>query len=146
MRKVLNNDAWEKDFIKNGYVEIPFISEMYPTTPKISIDYALMEKATNVYTIPASFRWSDLGAWGALHEEYQKDENNNAVNVGEAFLYDTKNSLIRTANDKLVVIKGLDDYIVVDDNDVLLIYPKSDEQEIKEITDSIREKGGERFL
>jgi mannose-1-phosphate guanylyltransferase len=130
----------------NTETEIPFISEMYPTTPKISIDYALMEKATNVYTIPASFRWSDLGAWGALHEEYQKDENNNAVNVGEAFLYDTKNSLIRTAKDKLVVIKGLDDYIVVDDNDVLLIYPKSDEQEIKEITDTIRENGGERFL
>ena len=130
----------------NTETEIPFINEMYPTTPKISIDYALMEKATNVYTIPASFRWSDLGAWGALHQEYPKDENNNAVNVGEAYLYDTKNSLIRTASDKLVVIKGLDDYIVVDDDNVLLIYPKSDEQEIKKITGTIREQGGEAYL
>ena len=130
----------------NTATEIPFINKMYPTTPKISIDYALMEKATNVYTIPASFRWSDLGAWGALHQEYPKDENNNAVNVGEAYLYETTNSLIRTADDKLVVIKGLDDYIVVDDGNVLLIYPKSDEQEIKKITGTIREKGGEAYL
>lgn len=130
----------------NTATEIPFINEMYPTTPKISIDYALMEKATNVYTVPASFRWSDLGAWGALHQEYNKDENNNAINVGKAFVYDTKNSLIRTADDKLVVIKGLDDYIVVDDDNVLLIYPKSDEQEIKKITKQIREEGGEEYL
>ncbi len=130
----------------NTASEIPFINEMYPTTPKISIDYALMEKAQNVYTVPASFRWSDLGAWGALHEAYEKDENNNAINVGKALIADTKNSLIRSADDKLVVIKGLEDYIVVDDDNVLLIYPKSDEQEIKKITAQIRAEGGERFL
>jgi len=126
--------------------EIPFINEMYPTTPKISVDYAIMEKATNVYTVPASFRWSDLGAWGALHEEYEKDNNNNAINAGPTFIYDTKNTLIRTDSKKLVVVKGLDNYIVVDDENVLLIYPKSDEQEIKAITKEIREKAGEDYV
>lgn len=130
----------------NTESEIPFIDKMYPTTPKISIDYALMEKAQNIYTVPASFRWSDLGAWGALHDEYEKDENENAVNVGHAFLYDTRNSLIRTDSEKLVVVKGLDDYIVVDDNDVLLIYPKADEQEIKKITGEIRSRTGDKYL
>lgn len=131
----------------NTATEIPFINKMYPTTPKISIDYALMEKAENVYTVPASFRWSDLGAWGALHEEFDKDENNNAVTAGQAFVYDTKNSLIRVGKDKLVVVKGLDDYIVVDDDNVLLIYPKSKEQEIKQITAEIAAKGdGEAYL
>ena len=130
----------------NTETEIPFINKMYPTTPKISIDYALMEKADNIYTVPASFRWSDLGAWGALHQEFEKDENGNAVNVGMSYLKDTKNSLIRAGKGKLVVIKGLEDYIVVDDNDVLLVYPKADEQEIKAITKDLAAKGGERYL
>lgn len=130
----------------NTESEVPFINEMYPTTPKISVDYAIMEKATNVYTVPASFRWSDLGAWGSLHQEYEKDDNNNAVNAGPTFIYDTKNTLIRTDSKKLVVVKGLDDYIVVDDENVLLIYPKSDEQEIKSITRTIREQEGDKYL
>lgn len=126
--------------------EVPFINEMYPTTPKISIDYALMEKAENIYTVPASFRWSDLGAWGSLYNEFDKDENENAMNTGPAFVYDTNGTLIRTNDEKLVVIKGLKDYIVVDDEDVLLIYPRADEQEIKAITKEIREQEGDKYL
>lgn len=130
----------------NTSEEVPFINQMYPTTPSISIDYALMEKADNVYTVPASFRWSDLGAWGALYHEFEQDEAGNAVNVGAAHLTETEGSLIRAGKDKLVVIKGLKDYIVVDDDDVLLIYPRADEQEIKAITKDISTQSGDRYL
>ena len=132
--------------VYNTSEEQPFIDEAYPTTPSISIDYAIMEKATNVYTIPSSFGWSDLGTWASLHEEFEKDENNNACNSDNILTFNTTNSLIRAAKDKLVVVNGLDDYIIVDEADVLLIYPKSKEQEIKKITKTISGIKGDKYL
>lgn len=122
------------------------IDETYPTTPKISIDYAIMEKAQNVYTIPSEFGWSDLGTWNSLHAEFEKDEHNNALNSENIMTYDTTNCLIRAAKDKLVVVKDLDNYIIVDEEDVLLIYPKDKEQEIKAVTGEIREAKGKKYL
>ncbi len=133
------------DTVYNTDKEQDFIDQQYPTTPKISIDYAIMEKADNVYTIPSEFGWSDLGTWGSLHAESNHDDNKNAIN-GETVLADTENCLIRLPKDKLAVIKGLKDFIIVDEGDVLLIYPKDKEQEIKEITASIRANNGNKFL
>lgn len=121
------------------------IDEYYPTCPNISIDYAIMEKASNVYTLPADIGWSDLGTWASLHVESPKDDHGNVVNTQTALLEETSNTLIRVPEEKLVVVKGLEDFIIVDEGDVLLIYPKSKEQEIKAIRNRITEEYGERF-
>jgi len=120
--------------------EQAFIDEFYPQTPSISVDYAIMENATNVYTIPAQFGWSDLGAWSALHEERPKDDYGNVVEAEKVVLEDVHNSLIRAPKDKLVVIGGVDDLMVIDEGDVLLIYPLSREQEIKKIRATVQDK------
>jgi mannose-1-phosphate guanylyltransferase len=126
--------------------EQAYIDQVYPNTPSISIDYAIMEKADNVFTIPSSFGWSDLGTWGSLHAEAQQDSQNNVINLGPHVLYQVNNCLLRAPKDKLVVIKDLEDFIVVDEEDILLIYPKSKEQEIKKITEEVGNKFGENFL
>ena len=134
----------ENDY--NTTTEQAFIDKAYPTTPKISIDYAIMEKATNVYTIPSEFGWSDLGTWGSLHAEAEKDDHGNVLKGEQILAFDVKDCLVRAPKDKLVVIKDLEDYIVVDEEDVLLIFPKSKEQEIKAITGEIRKLKGDKFL
>jgi mannose-1-phosphate guanylyltransferase len=120
--------------VYNSANEATFIEENYPKTPNISIDYAILEKSPNVYTIPADMGWSDLGTWVSLHEESAKDNELNMVQSSAFILSNVKNSLIRTPADKLVVIDGLENYIVVDEGNVLLIYPKEKEQDIKTIT------------
>jgi mannose-1-phosphate guanylyltransferase len=124
--------------IYNTPQEQNFIDSAYPTTPSISVDYAIMEKANNVYTLPSDFGWSDLGTWASLHAESPKDEHNNALQGTNVHLYDTKNSLVRVPKDKLVVLGGLEDYIVVDEGDILLIWPKSREQDIKGVVNSLK--------
>jgi mannose-1-phosphate guanylyltransferase len=119
--------------------ERTFIDREYPNTPSISIDFALMEKADNVYTIPADIGWSDLGTWTSVYEQRDKDEQDNVID-GHSLTPDTTRCLIRLPDGKLAVIKGLNDFIVVDDNDVLIIWPKSDEQNIKKIRDQIDPK------
>ena len=121
----------------NTPAEQAFINKAYPTTPSISVDYAIMEKSQNVYTIPSEFGWSDLGTWASLHAESDKDEQGNVVNADNPLLKDVSNSLIRLPKGKLLVAKGLDNYIIVDEGDVLLIYPKSMEQEIKGVTKQV---------
>lgn len=130
----------------NTSEEQSFIDKHYPQTESISVDYAIMERAENVYTLPATFRWSDLGAWGSLYEESDKDETGNVVSASKVMLEDTHNSLIRAPKDKLVVIGGMDDMIVIDEGDVLLIYPKSREQEVKKIRERVGEQYGEEYL
>lgn len=126
--------------------EQPFIDDNYPNTPSISIDYAIMEKADNVYTIPSEFGWSDLGTWGSLHIESDKDEQNNLVQASPVLMEDVQNSLIRAPKDKLVVVKGLDNFMVIDEGDVLLIFPKDQEQEIKSITQTIKDNNWDPYL
>ncbi|MCY1367897.1 Alginate biosynthesis protein AlgA [compost metagenome] len=93
-----------------------------------------MEKASNVFVLPATFDWNDLGTWGSLYEKLPKDNQLNAVINATVFLENASNNIIRTDAKKLIVIDGLNDYIIVDREDVLLIYPKDKEQEIKRIT------------
>ena len=118
----------------NTTSEKQFINENYALAENISIDYAVMEKATNVYVLPATFDWNDLGTWGQLHEKLTKDENNNGVINAKVVIENASNNIIRSDADKLIVVDGLHDYIIVDKEGVLLIYPKSKEQEIKRIT------------
>jgi mannose-1-phosphate guanylyltransferase len=120
--------------IFNTSNEKQFIFDHYSKAENISIDYAVMEKANNVYVLPATFDWNDLGTWGSLHEKLDKDEQNNAVVNATVILENASNNIIRSEAKKLVVIDGLDDYIIVDNENVLMIYPKCKEQDIKKIT------------
>ena len=114
--------------------EKQFIAENYGKADNVSIDYAVMEKAKNVYVLPATFDWNDLGTWGQLHDKLDKDENNNGVINAKVVLENASNNIVRSDANKLIVIDGLHDYIIVDKEGVLLIYPKSKEQDIKRIT------------
>lgn len=117
----------------NTEKEEGFIREYFPKTSNLSVDYAIMEKADNIFTIPADIGWSDLGTWKALHEYLPKEKENNVVYADHQLLIECKNNLIKTPKNKLVVVKGLEDYIIIDEEDVLMIYPKNLEQEIKQV-------------
>jgi mannose-1-phosphate guanylyltransferase len=117
--------------------EQAYIDSVYPQTPNISVDYAILERSDNVFTIPVEIGWSDLGTWNSLHDYLEKDSNQNVVIGSHASLTDTSNSIIRAAADKTIVIKGLKNFIVVDEKEALLIYPKDDEQEIKKVVASL---------
>ena len=123
----------------NTNEEADFINQNYAKSENISIDYAVLEKAENVFVLPATFDWNDLGTWGSLHEKLDKDENNNAV-VNATVLLNNSSSyiIISTSKEKLVIIDGLEDFIIVDKDNVLLIYPKSKEQEIKGIVAKLK--------
>ncbi|MGV1012202.1 MAG: mannose-1-phosphate guanylyltransferase [Flavobacterium sp.] len=118
----------------NTNSEKQFIEVNYAKAENLSIDYAVMENASNVYVLPATFDWNDLGTWSSLHEKLEKDEQNNAVINATVILENASNNIIRADGKKLIVVDGLDDYIIVDKDNVLLIYPKSKEQDIKRIT------------
>ncbi len=118
--------------------ETEFIKLNYPKADDISVDYAIMEAARNVYVSKATFDWNDLGTWGSLYDKLEKDSNNNTCVNAKLLAEDATGNMIRTATDKLVVVDGLKDYIVVDKNDVLMIYPKSKEQDIKQIVNKVK--------
>lgn len=125
--------------------EPDFIARHYPSTPNISIDYAILEKSPNVFTIPVDMGWSDLGTWVSLYEESSKDQSGNVVQTETAVLSEVKDCLIRLPKGKLAVIEGLENYIIVDEGNVLLIYPKSKEQTIKSVVTEINKKWPEEF-
>ncbi|RYG44637.1 MAG: mannose-1-phosphate guanylyltransferase [Chitinophagaceae bacterium] len=122
------------------------IERIYPQCTNISIDFGIMEKAENVYVIPASFAWSDLGTWASAWENMEKDYFQNAVVGNYVMVVDAKNTMVHVPDNKLVLLQGLEDYIVVDTKDVLLICKKDKEQEIKEYVAEIKRNKGERFL
>ncbi|MGN6291144.1 MAG: mannose-1-phosphate guanylyltransferase [Chitinophagaceae bacterium] len=122
------------------------IERIYPQCTNISIDFGIMEKAENVYVIPASFAWSDLGTWNSAWENMEKDYFQNAVVGNYVMVVDAKNTMVHVPDNKLVMLQGLEDYIVVDTKDVLLICKKEKEQEIKEYVAEIKRNKGERFL
>ena len=127
----------------NTEKESQAIAKMYPECKNISIDYAVMEKASNVFVLPVDFGWSDLGTWGSLYEHSKTDDEGNAIQAKAALLYQAKNNIINMDSDRLVVLSGLNDYIVVEKDNVLLICPKSEEQKIKQFTtDAKLIKGG----
>ncbi|MGK2861944.1 MAG: mannose-1-phosphate guanylyltransferase [Chitinophagaceae bacterium] len=126
--------------------EMEAIENIYPQCTNISIDFGIMEKADNVYVIPASFSWSDLGTWNSAWDNAKKDPSNNATTGTNVVVIDTKNCVINAPNNKLLMIQGLEDYIVVDTKDVLLICKREKEQEIKEYVADLKKNKGDRFL
>ncbi len=130
------NTEFEDDFIRNNYAN----------AKNISVDYALMETSKNVFVLPAEFDWNDLGTWGSLYDKLDKDNANNAIVNARTLTEDASGNMIRTKADKIVVIDGLKDYIIIDNDEVLLIYPKTKEQDIKKVLQNVRNKFGEKYI
>lgn len=124
--------------------ETAFIAENYAKSESISVDYAIMEASKNVYVLPAVFDWNDLGTWGSLYDKLEKDTNHNAVVNARVLGDQADTNMIWTQTDKIVVVDGLKDYIIVDNDEVLLIVPKSKEQDIKQILDKVRHQFGDK--
>ncbi|MFW6389154.1 MAG: mannose-1-phosphate guanylyltransferase [Marinilabiliaceae bacterium] len=116
--------------------------EIYAECKNISIDYGIMEKAENVFVETVNFGWSDLGTWSSLYEYSAQDKEGNAVISGKNLLYDTSGSIINVPEDKVAVIQGLSDYIVVDSGDALLICPRQNEQQIRQFTSDVKTEFG----
>lgn len=122
------------------------IEKIYPQCTNISIDYAIMEKADNVYIIPSSFGWSDLGTWNSAHENMEKDYLGNAVAGSDVMVIDAKDNMVHVPNHKLVLLQGMNDYIIVDTEDVLMICKKDKEQEIKQYVAEVKRNKGDKYL
>ncbi|PLX14980.1 MAG: mannose-1-phosphate guanylyltransferase [Marinilabiliales bacterium] len=141
------NTLFEKGIGKyNTPEEDIFIRETYSVCKNISIDYGVMEKAENVYVLGVDFGWSDLGTWGSLYTLREKDENKNAVVGQNVMLYDSKNCIVNMPKNKLVVLQGLDDYIVVEDDETLLVCRKQDEQQIRQFVNDVKAEKGDTFV
>jgi mannose-1-phosphate guanylyltransferase len=126
--------------------EEAFLELAYAQCTNISIDYGIIEKADNVYVIPSEFGWSDLGTWGSLYENSSRDANQNAVVGRKSMLYDTKNCIVNVPKEKLVVVQGLDGYIVVESDGILLICKKDNEQEIRQMVSNVKVQRGEEYI
>ncbi|GAA0724495.1 mannose-1-phosphate guanylyltransferase [Aquimarina litoralis] len=131
--------------VYNTNEEGDFIVNNYPLAENISIDYAILENAKNVYVLPATFDWNDLGTWGSLYDKLEKTESNDAIVNARVLSEDASGNMIRTSDDKIVVVDGLNDYIIVDKKEVLLIYPKKKEQDIKQVLKKVKETYGEKY-
>ncbi|MBS9461683.1 mannose-1-phosphate guanylyltransferase [Flagellimonas sp. 389] len=131
--------------VYNTASEQMYINENYPKAENISIDYAILERSESIFTLPATFDWNDLGTWGALYDKLDKDDERNATVNSKTLLQDAKGNMIRSEKGKVVVIDGLEDYIIVDKEEVLLIYPKSKEQDIKKVLGQVKDKYGDQF-
>lgn len=117
----------------------------YYQCKNVSIDFGVMEKSDKVYVMPSDFDWSDLGTWKSLHDMVEKDENEN-VFQGNIMAYETKGCIVKTPKDRLVVVQGLEDYIVAEYDNVLVICKKDHEQQIKQFVKDAEEKGGETYI
>lgn len=135
----------EKDRF-NTEDEAAALKQIYPQCTNISIDFGIMEKAHNVYVIPSSFGWSDLGTWNSAYDNFEKDYFHNAVAGENVMIIDATKCMVHTANNKLVLLQGLEDFIVVDTDDVLLICQKDKEQQIKDYVAEVRRHKGDKFL
>ncbi|MBV9988187.1 MAG: mannose-1-phosphate guanylyltransferase [Chitinophagaceae bacterium] len=122
------------------------LSRIYPLCTNVSIDFAVMEKADNVYVIPSSFGWSDLGTWNSAYDNLEKDYLGNAVAGDNVIVIDATKCMVSVPKNKLVVLQGIDDSIIVDTADVLLICKKDKEQHIKEYVAEVKRNKGDRYL
>jgi len=126
--------------------EAAYIESAYTVCKSISIDYGVMEKADNVFVLAADIGWSDLGTWGSLYDTSGKNNEGNAVIGAKPLLYDTHNCIINLPSDRVAVIQGLDNMIVVEDNGILLICNRNDEQNIRGYVDAVRDTKGEKYV
>jgi mannose-1-phosphate guanylyltransferase len=137
-------DAEREHF--NSTTEHQAIERIYPQCTNISIDFGIMEKADNVYVIPSSFGWSDLGTWNSAYENYEKDYQGNAIAGDNVILVDATDCMVHASHNKLMLLQGLHDFIVVDTEDVLLICKKEKEQDIKDYVAEVKRKKGDKYL
>lgn len=136
-------EGWD---VYNTTREQDFVNNAYNICTNISIDYSVMEKAENVYVRASIIGWSDLGTWGSLYTHLKKDKHRNAIVGKNAMLYDSKNCIVQVPNDKLIVLQGLEDYIVVESEGVLMICKKQDEQMIRNFVNDVKVNKGEKFV
>jgi mannose-1-phosphate guanylyltransferase len=121
------------------------VNEAFEMCEDISIDYAIMENAKNVDVVLANFDWSDLGTWGSLYTHIEKDFNGNAVVGDHVHMINSSNCIVNLPSNKLALIEGLDNHIVVEADNMLMILNKADEQNLKKYVVSMEEKSGEFF-
>ncbi len=126
--------------------ETEFIQKAYEQCTNISIDFGVMEKAKNVHVMSSEFGWSDLGTYGSLYEHIKHDDNANAIVGNNVMMYDSFNCIVNVPKDKLVVLQGLDDYIVVESDNILLVCRKTDEQQIRQFVNDVRLQKGEKYV
>ena len=124
--------------------ETAAVERVFAQCRPVSIDYGVMEKADNVYVRCGDFGWSDVGTWGSIYQLSPKDENDNAKPEKSCFTFDTHNSIVSLPKDKVAIISGLDDYIVVDTEDVLMICPRNEEQSIRKYIDEVKYHLGDK--
>ena len=132
--------------VYNTSEEKIFITDNYGKAQNISIDFGIMENADNVFVKKATFDWNDLGTWGALHNELSENEDENVAVRAIVHSKDAKGNMIYTDTKKLVVIDSLNDHVIVDKEDVLMIFPKSKDQDIKILLNEIKEKFGDKYI
>lgn len=126
--------------------EAAFIQQVYGACDKISIDYGILEKAENVFVLCADFGWSDLGTWGSLYSHIHRDSSGNALGKSLIIPFNARNNIIHLKEGKLAVIQGLDEYIVIDTDDVLLICRKEEEQQIRMMVDEVNLRLGGSYI
>ena len=117
--------------------EEKFIEEIFPKCPNISIDYGIMEKAENVYVLPSSFGWSDLGTWGSLYELSEKDENRNVSLHSKAYFHEAEGNIVVLEAGKIAIVQGVDDMIIAEEQGALLICKRAEEQRIKQFVSEL---------
>jgi len=142
----ISNSFEEGKLVYGTLEEKTFIEKTYAGCKNISIDYGIMEKADNVYVLTTDIGWSDLGTWGSLFDQKEKDQNGNALIGKNIFVYDVNESLVRVSGEKLVVLQGLEGYIVVQSDDVLLVCKRDEEQRIKLFVNDIKISKGDGFI
>lgn len=141
------NDLFQEGRGKYGTdEEKAFIEITYQSCTNISIDYGVMEKARNVYVVLADLGWSDLGTWGSLYTHLELDKNGNAIIGNNVMLYNSSNNIVNVPKEKLVVLQGLNEHIVVDTGDILLVCKKQDEQKIKQFVNDVKVGKGDQFI
>lgn len=133
--------------VYNTAAEKAHVHTAYQQCINISIDYGIMEKASNVYVLPSEFGWSDLGTWASIYQLAEKDYVGNAVIPSEkVIMYDSSNCMVNVPEGKLVVLQGLHDYIVVESNNTLLICPRDQEQNVKQVVADVKQKFGTKYI
>jgi mannose-1-phosphate guanylyltransferase len=143
----MNDTFKEGSGLFNTENEHAFIQNAYYQCTNISIDYGIMEKADNVYVLPTDFGWSDLGTWASVYDLAEKDYLGNAVIPSDkVIMYDSSNCMVNVPKGKVVILQGLDDYIVVEANNTLMICRKDQEQAVKQIVADVKSKFGSDYI
>ena len=130
----------------NTETETTFVLENYKNAENISVDYAIMEPSENVYVISATFDWNDLGTWGSLYDKISESSSENAVVNTRLLAENSSGNMIKTDTNKIVVLDSLDDFIVVEEKEILLIFPKTKEQDIKQLRERVKDKFGDQHI